>query len=149
MNKLIPEWLNIPKFLKDSDPPIPLIYWPKANDTQKFVGKSWGYERWIINTPLYCGKILFIETGKQTSWHYHEKKDECMYVLSGTLNLQHDWERPIYRAGNAVLKEGDSFHIPTGMTHRLHAWSAVTLFEFSTHHEDDDSIRLKDDGTPL
>ena len=25
----------------------------------KFVSKGWGYEKWIVNKPEYCGKILF------------------------------------------------------------------------------------------
>ena len=23
--------------------------------------KGWGYEKWIVNTDKYCGKILFFE----------------------------------------------------------------------------------------
>tara|TARA_B100001029_G_scaffold45151_1_gene35639 strand:+ start:791 stop:958 length:168 start_codon:yes stop_codon:yes gene_type:complete len=50
------------------------------NNDIKFVPKGWGYEKWICNTPDYCGKILFFEKGKRCSWHYHLLKDETFYL---------------------------------------------------------------------
>lgn len=146
----IPWWLlvvnpSIKTHVSDSD--IPLKYWPEKNQSRKFVRKDWGYEDWIINTDSYCGKILFINHGRHTSWHYHKEKDECFYILEGEMQLFYDWEKIRWRAGSTFLKPGDSFHIPTGMVHQLHGYSDVKLFEFSTHHEDSDSIRLNDDGT--
>ena len=41
----------------------------------KIVPKGWGYEKWIANSELYCGKLLFIRKGHRCSWHYHTKKD--------------------------------------------------------------------------
>ena len=38
----------------------------------KHVPKGWGYEKWIVNTPEYCGKLLFFNEGKRCSWHYHK-----------------------------------------------------------------------------
>ena len=31
----------------------------------KHVPKGWGYEKWIVNTDLYCGKLLYINAGKK------------------------------------------------------------------------------------
>ena len=31
----------------------------------KFVKKGWGYEKWIINKPEYCGKLLYFVKGKK------------------------------------------------------------------------------------
>ena len=53
----------------------------------KYVEKGWGYEKWIVNSPEYCGKILFFEKGKRCSWHYHLLKDETFYLQSGRLHL--------------------------------------------------------------
>ena len=36
----------------------------QASDPIKFVSKGWGYEKWIANSPSYCGKLLFIAKGK-------------------------------------------------------------------------------------
>lgn len=48
--------------------------------TRTFVEKSWGHEDWIANSPLYCGKDLFIKKGKWLSLHYHKLKTETFYV---------------------------------------------------------------------
>ncbi|BCU98886.1 MAG: hypothetical protein CM15mV24_1110 [Bellamyvirus sp.] len=49
----------------------------------KHVPKGWGYEKWIVNTEEYCGKLLFFNEGKRCSWHYHKLKDETFYLQSG------------------------------------------------------------------
>ena len=51
-----------------------------AKDPIKLVPKGWGYEKWIVNSPLYCGKILWFCKDKKCSWHYHKKKDEVFYI---------------------------------------------------------------------
>ena len=51
----------------------------------KIVPKGWGYEKWIVNTEEYCGKLLHFIKGKRCSWHYHILKDETFYVQEGKL----------------------------------------------------------------
>ena len=51
----------------------------------KHVPKGWGYEKWIVNTEEYCGKLLFFNEGKRCSWHYHKLKDEVFYIQSGKM----------------------------------------------------------------
>ena len=46
----------------------------------KHVDKGWGYERWVVNSPEYCGKLLYFNKGKRCSWHYHKAKDEVFYL---------------------------------------------------------------------
>ena len=86
----------------------------------KHVPKGWGYEKWIVNTEEYCGKLLFLNEGKRCSWHYHKLKDETFY-----------------------LQPGDKFHIYRGLRHQMIAIEDSELFEFSTEHFDEDSIRVK------
>ena len=33
----------------------------------KIVPKGWGYEKWIVNTDEYCGKLLHFIKGKKCS----------------------------------------------------------------------------------
>ena len=40
------------------------------------IEKGWGHELVIVNHNGYCGKILNVDKGKQTSWHYHNLKSE-------------------------------------------------------------------------
>ena len=49
--------------------------------------KGWGYELWIVNNNLYCGKILHFNKGKKCSWHYHKVKQETFYVQKGKLKI--------------------------------------------------------------
>jgi mannose-6-phosphate isomerase-like protein (cupin superfamily) len=53
------------------------------NNNRLFVSKGWGYEDWIANTPLYCGKDLFLKKDKKLSLHYHKLKDETFLITSG------------------------------------------------------------------
>ena len=108
----------------------------------KRVEKGWGYELWIVNKKEYCGKLLFIEQGKNTSWHYHRIKDEVMYVQSGSVKILHHVTDDIDRSNVVYLKKGQAFHIPTTMRHRIIALEDTELFEFSTQHFDSDSIRI-------
>ena len=55
----------------------------------KFVKKGWGYEKWIVNKSLYCGKLLFFKAGKKCSWHYHIEKDEVFYLQAGKMLIRY------------------------------------------------------------
>jgi mannose-6-phosphate isomerase-like protein (cupin superfamily) len=107
-----------------------------------FVGKGWGFEDWIWNSDLYCGKMLFIEKHKRFSWHYHKIKDEVFYVKSGRAVVAYSWQDDLILAEHAELHPGDVFHIPVGLRHQVLALDDTYIFEFSTHHEDSDSIRI-------
>lgn len=108
----------------------------------KFIPKGWGYELWITNSEKYCGKLLHIVKGKRLSWHYHKLKDEVMYVQSGSIRILYGYDEDINKCSSTDLKTGDSFHIPVGLIHRIIAWETSEVFEFSTQHFDEDSIRL-------
>ena len=114
-----------------------------ANDPIKFVSKGWGYEKWLVNCPLYCGKILFFAQGKRCSWHYHEMKDEVFYIQRGAVEVIYSYQDNPEVADKILLVEGDKFHVPTGMRHQMYALQDTELFEFSTEHFDSDSIRIR------
>lgn len=122
----------------------------------KKVPKGWGYELWIANGPLYCGKLLHLEKGKRTSIHYHLIKTETMYLQSGKVRLHllyvmgpnnntgGDLSYLVTSGGYSVdLDPGDSFHIVRGLVHRIEALENSDLYEFSTEHFDWDSIRVE------
>ena len=99
---------------------------------------------WIVNKEEYCGKLLFIKKRKKCSWHYHKKKDETFYIQSGRLEVTWGWDDRLTEAftKKTILEEGDSFHVPVLMRHQLKGLTDVTMFEFSTQHFDEDSIRV-------
>ena len=108
----------------------------------KHVPKGWGYEKWIVNTDEYCGKLLFFNEGKRCSWHYHKKKDETFYLQSGKILLYYGDSDNLSGAKDLVLEPGDKFHIYRGLRHQMVAIEDSELFEFSTEHFDEDSYRV-------
>jgi len=104
--------------------------------------KGWGYEKWIVNKPQYCGKLLFIKKDKKVSWHYHILKDETFYIQSGKIILLFSDQDDINTANQLIMNPGDSFHIYPGLRHRMIGLEDTELFEFSTEHFEDDSYRI-------
>lgn len=136
------------------------------NFERKFVPKPWGGEDWIANSPLYCGKDLFIKKDKRLSLHYHKLKTETFFIQSGIVELVfyqdpalddrfqswNDFDGIIYNTNEEFdyppgleelnLEAGDSFLVPVGMRHTLFAYQDAHIFEFSTQHFDEDSIKI-------
>ena len=110
-----------------------------------YVEKMWGYERWIWNEE-YCGKILFFRKDCRCSWHYHEKKDEVLYLQRGSILVKYSEGDDINKAEEVTLQPGDSFHVYVGLRHQMVALKRSYITEFSTHHEDEDSIRITAGG---
>ena len=108
----------------------------------KIVPKGWRYEKWIVNTEEYCGKLLFFNEGKRCSWHYHKQKDETFYLQSGKILLYYGDSDSLDDAEDIVLEAGDKFHIYRGLRHQMVAIEDSELFEFSTEHFDEDSYRV-------
>ena len=121
----------------------------RNNDSTKrvFVKKSWGYEEWIVNDPLYCMKFLVVFEGEWTSkglYHYHKLKDETFYVLEGSLLLETVYNKTVDKV---TLTPRDSYRIKPNIGHRFTAVKDTCKFiEVSTQHFDSDSYRseLKD-----
>ena len=106
----------------------------------KTVEKVWGRELWITNSSLYCGKILLLDKDAWCSLHYHKKKDETFYILSGKVGFECEDKADI------ILVPGDTIHIPPNTKHRFSGIEESQIIEFSTHHSDKDSYRLEKSG---
>ena len=104
--------------------------------------KGWGWEKWIVNCPEYCGKLLFFNEGKRCSWHYHVLKDEVFYLQSGKLVVKYSDQDDLEAAESIVLNPGENFHVYRGLRHQMMALEDSELFEFSTQHFDSDSHRI-------
>lgn len=102
--------------------------------------KGWGYENWLVNNELYCGKILHFDIGSKCSLHYHKIKDETFYVLKGSIHLY--IVESISNIKQYTLGEGDTFHIPPGMCHAVESLGSADIIEISTQHFESDSYRI-------
>ena len=110
---------------------------------QNNVPKKWGYEHWIVNNDEYCGKILFIEKGNHSSWHYHKLKHETLYVQAGKLKILFNDSDDYKTAKEIILNPGERLVVYRGLRHRLIALEPTYIIEFSTQHFDTDSIRIE------
>lgn len=108
----------------------------------KIYPKGWGHENWIVNSELYCGKVLYFNKGKRCSFHYHKLKTETFFLQSGLLRVLYSLEDEIGEAREIILQPGDSFHVPVGLRHQMIALEDSELFEFSTQHFESDSYRI-------
>jgi len=106
----------------------------------EFHKKGWGYELWIHNDEMYCGKLLFFKEDKRCSLHYHIKKHETFYLQSGKMILHYGVSEKDLK--ERLLTPGDSFEVHRGMLHQMIALENSELFEFSTQHFDSDSHRV-------
>src|SRR5437867_6917275 len=105
------------------------------------VPKPWGHEIVWARTDRYVGKILHVRAGESLSLQYHQRKEETMRVLTGTLVLEVGSEDEARRA--VRLGPGEGWHIPPGTRHRVTAVEDVDILEVSTP-ELDDVVRLED-----
>lgn len=104
------------------------------------IPKPWGYELIFAKTDRYVGKILHVTAGESLSLQYHEMKEETLYVVRGRVRLTVEWDsqRRVIELG-----EGQAFHIPPRMIHRIEGIEDSDIAEVSTT-ELDDVVRLED-----
>lgn len=112
-----------------------------ASRSPRFVHKPWGHEEIFAETARYVGKILFIRAGEALSLQYHERKEETLRVLEGTLQLLTGLH--LTALDTVHLTAGEVFHIAPGVIHRMVATTDCSLLEVSTP-ELDDVVRLED-----
>ena len=105
--------------------------------------KAWGYENWIINNELYCGKLLVFKKDKSFSMHYHLLKDEAWYISKGKFLYKYiDTETA--EQHTIEVTEGDCIHLMPGQPHQMLALEEGScIFEVSTQHFDSDSYRVQ------
>jgi quercetin dioxygenase-like cupin family protein len=113
-----------------------------STDIEHFVPKGWGFEKWIVNSPEYCGKLLYFVKGRRCSWHYHKLKDEVFYIQSGKVLLKYGENDDLSRASELILTPGERFHVTRGLRHQIIALEDTEVFEFSTQHFDSDSYAI-------
>lgn len=113
-------------------------------ENMTFVEKSWGWERWICNNELYCGKILFIEKDKFCSFHYHKLKSEVLFLESGKMLFNYSYGS--FDLINQIeMNSGDAYHVEPGFIHQMVALEDCTIIETSTQHFNSDSYRITSD----
>ena len=98
--------------------------------------KPWGYEKFLIYTEKYLTKELYLKEGFQTSFHYHNDKDETMYIMSGAGYIEFEDKKEYF-------EPNDSIRIKPGVVHSIVATENTVLHEVSTPFLDD-TVRVND-----
>ncbi len=132
----------------------------------KKVNKPWGYELWIAsneNKAKFAMKEIYIKSGFKTSFQFHEKKEECNYIINGTgkfyvsknkINLQKfkknkysesELRKIIKNLKIYKLKKGSSFYIKPLYVHSVLSTKDLLMMESSTL-ELDDVYRIFDES---
>ena len=116
----------------------------------KKVNKPWGYELWIAsneNKAKFAMKEIYIKSGFKTSFQFHEKKEECNYIINGTgkfyvsknkINLrkfkknkysESELRKIIKNLKVYKLKKGSSFYIKPLYVHSVLStiWYLISL----------------------
>lgn len=104
---------------------------------KKKTDKPWGYELLVSHTDKYLQKKLYIKKDYKTSFHYHAKKMETLYVVYGKVRLDLEEDRC------EIIEPGESRTIIPGEVHSIVGLENTLIDESSTPHIDD-TIRVKD-----
>ncbi len=117
-----------------------------GKETIKKIDKPWGQEViWANSRGHYTAKILVVEKGESLSLQYHERKNETMLIMDGTICLTYG---EINSGEDTVLLEvilssGNVINIPNNTIHRIKAITNAYIMEVSTF-DDGDVVRLED-----
>ena len=110
------------------------------------IDKPWGkVVTYALNQPASV-RIITVESGQETSVHYHQMRDEMWVVLDPGLSLQ---------IGERLVDPdpGEEFMVAAEITHRItnHGSSRGRVLEIAYGYTtEDDTQRLEDDyGRPL
>lgn len=106
-----------------------------------YVEKGWGNEYIFATNDKYCGKLLKFKTDAKFSMHFHSEKDETWYVLSGKFLVEYidTKDASVHRQ---YLDQGDTWHNPPLLPHRLTCIEEGTIIEVSTPDSVEDNYRV-------
>lgn len=105
-------------------------------------GHIWGYELWIENNEKYCSKLLILNKGFESSWHYHERKDETFIILEGQVSLAHA-DNPDAPVQTIILNQGDKFRINPGVVHTFKSLTPKSIVMEVSTTDDGDNVKLR------
>lgn len=123
-----------------------------TKSNRHIVKKLWGEEDWIVNSKEYCGKLLTLVPGYQSSMHYHKNKTETFLCLVGSVCLEiypEGVSKGVLQGSSRLLYLSsyayNAFTLDVGVPHRFWCLTKdpALVVEFSTHHSDEDVVRLE------
>lgn len=106
------------------------------------VEKGWGSEEIWVSNDHYCSKFLHFNEGAKFSMHFHAKKVETWYVLSGQFEVI-TIDTSNAKVSNRILYPGDTWHNDPLVPHQVHCLDTGTILEVSTPDSVEDNYRVR------
>jgi len=100
------------------------------------IDKPWGYEKILIVTENYLTKEIYIKENYTTSYHYHNDREESLYMLEGSCYIQFEDKKEYFG-------RNDTVHIKPKTPHKIVATENSLMHSISTPHIDD-IVRIED-----
>ena len=112
----------------------------------------WGHEVVWSALPSVRGKILYMKEGSRNSLKINVLKDECLFVLTGTVEAEYGTELSLedpvqHPFESRVLSPGDTLNVQSGCPYRLTAITDVKIVEIgnSSNSNRQEVVRIEDD----
>jgi len=106
-----------------------------------FVEKGWGHELIFATNDLYCGKILSFKKDAKFSMHFHGKKDETWYIMTGEFIVRHI-DTKTTEITETKLAIGDTWRNLPLSPHQLICVEEGVIVEVSTPDSVEDNYRV-------
>ena len=106
------------------------------------IEKGWGSEEIWASESEYCGKFLHFNSGAQFSMHFHAKKKETWYCLSGKFLIDtiDTFDASMY---STDFNPGDVWTNRVLEPHRIICLEGGTIIEVSTEDDPLDNYRVQ------
>lgn len=105
------------------------------------VGKKWGFEDIWVSNDLYCSKFMHFKEGAKFSMHFHDKKEETWYVMSGEFTVF--WiDTTDASISSQTLVKGDIWHNTRLVPHQLVCEKEGVILEVSSPDSVEDNYRV-------
>ena len=105
----------------------------------KKTDKPWGYEELLLDKDSFGFKRLVLFSGKMSSYHYHNNKNEIFYVDAGSARIRLENEEK-------TLLKGEYLYLPKGTVHQIlnDQQENLVILEFGHPQDDTDVVRVED-----
>lgn len=105
------------------------------------IEKGWGHENIWVSNENYCSKFLHFNKGAKFSMHFHDKKEETWYVMSGQFTVFY-MDTSDASISSTSLSKGDVWHNNRLEPHQLYCEEEGVILEVSTPDSIEDNYRV-------
>jgi len=106
------------------------------------IKSGWGKQILIAVNDMYRAKYLYFDVGSKTSLHFHIKKHETLYILSGEYYAV-SVDKVTGKKSEHVLRKGDILISEPYSAHQIRCVMKGEILELSNNDYLDDVVRIE------